>query len=370
MSQKSGCCLIKRYTQPENRALTSGVSEVIGSFLLISIVVLAIAIIAVVLFSQTGPQEIPNVNFMVGTDNKISPTLYLYHNGGDPLNISEFTVLVDGSPVPNPQIVGGGSVWSLGKSLYVTLSSGSVPKNVVLVYNKTGANSVVLRSASVNVATMPGNISPDIISGSVFPPVIDITQLTQNVNNRSIVFYRENGTTLSGTLQFNVTRLNSTINTNSSGVLPLDVGSTVLITTSSTQSFRVDGIGDQLLELTADSVNLQITNRSSGNIPSRGVTINHTWITGYKDMQSTLILTTTSGIYPTALVVNNYPSVDKMQQFTGQIVNQPMDNPNIVITNARPTNVGFFILQYDKIRGMYFAGDASGVTWNSNQIYP
>ena len=56
----------------------SGVSEVVGAILLISVVVIAVSVIAVVLFSQQTPQKIPNVNIMVGTDNKVPP-LSLIH---------------------------------------------------------------------------------------------------------------------------------------------------------------------------------------------------------------------------------------------------------------------------------------------------
>ena len=45
---------------------SSGVSEVIGAILLISVVVLAVAIIAVGLFSQPLPQKIPDARFITG----------------------------------------------------------------------------------------------------------------------------------------------------------------------------------------------------------------------------------------------------------------------------------------------------------------
>ena len=347
----------------------SGVSEVVGSFLLISIVVLAIAIIGVVLLSQTGPQQVPDVNFMVGTNSNTPPTLYLYHNGGDPLTIGQFNVIVDNTVIPPSglRVSDYGTTWSLGKSLVIPLSF--VPKSIVLVYNKTGSNAVVLRSASVNVSSLSGNIKPEVMAGSSYPPVIDVTQLMQNINNRSIDFYRENGTTPSGTLQFNVTGVNSTITTNVS-VISLETGNVVVITTNSgTQSLRIAGIGDEIWELNADSVNLKISNRSSP-FNDQPVIIYHSWITGYKDFQSGLTLSATTGVANyTALAINNYPSSSRMQAFTGTIING--SNPDkIVISNPKPTSTGLFILQYDKIRGMYFVGDATGITRNTNSIYP
>ena len=263
MSGKSGDRIAGRALFVGTSDPACGVSEVIGSFLLISIVVLAVAIIAMVLLSQTGPQEIPNVNFMVGTDRSNPPNLYLYHNGGDPLTVGDFSVLVDGVAT-NYHVMGGGSIWSLGKTVNITLALNQVPKNVVLVYNRTGTNAVVLRSASVNISSMPNNINPDVLSGVTFPPVIDVTQLTQNVNNRSIDFYQENGTAPTGTLKFNVTGTNSTIYTISGSIIPLLATDVVQITTSSSaQSLRIAGIGNQIWELNGDNVNLVISNRST-----------------------------------------------------------------------------------------------------------
>ena len=100
----------------KNRSITDrGVSEVIGSILLISVVVLAIAIIGVALTSQTPPEKLPAVSAVIsGSGNQVS----LYHDGGDTLASSEVSILVNGNPVPFTK---SGSpapwTWSVGDTL-------------------------------------------------------------------------------------------------------------------------------------------------------------------------------------------------------------------------------------------------------------
>jgi FlaG/FlaF family flagellin (archaellin) len=371
MSSRPGFYSGDRYSFG-NSDPAAAVSEVIGSFLLISIVVLAVAIIAMVLFSQTGPQQIPNVNFMVGMDTANPPNLYIYHNGGDSLNKSQFDIMINNVIVPRANYdISGGDPWALGKNIIVHgMAYGA--NNVALVYNATGTGSVVIRSASANFSRNSQGINPEIVAVSSYPPAIDITQLTQNVNNRSIDFYQENGTIPTGTVKFNVTGANSTIST-ALLTYPLAVGSVVQITANpGAQSFRISGIGNQIWELNGDSVNVVVTNGSGG--PPLPSPIFHAWITGYQDLQSNLTFSTTTTApllqNYTALAINNYPSAASMQRFTGQIKNGEMTDPGIVINNARPTGTGLFVLQFEKNRGLYFAGDASSITQGATQIFP
>ncbi len=118
----------------------SGVSEVIGAILLISIVIAAVAIVGVFLFSLNTPQEIPSINFMTGSDN--SNRLYLFHNGGDSLTKGCFSVIVDGVMRNDYTISDGSNVWSLGTNLILSGVSSSVPHNVAIIYNNTESGGV------------------------------------------------------------------------------------------------------------------------------------------------------------------------------------------------------------------------------------
>jgi hypothetical protein len=334
----------------------AGVSEIVGSMLLISLVVAGVAIVAVVLFSQSSPQDVPNVNFMTGTNSP--PTLlYLYHNGGDTLTSGQFTVIVDGVSKPYT-ISGGGNQWSLGKNLIVPITG--APGNVAIVYNISGSGGVVIHSASANVAAS-GTVSPDIITGLTYPPAVDIMQLMENVTNNTINFYRENGTLIQpgGYLQFTVSGTNSTMYTTSSTVpVVLNPGDIVTVTPDSvSQGMKVFGVGDQIWELTSEKATLSITGRSVYTGP-----IIHSWITGYSGMRSELNLSTASspGLYFTELALNNYPSYERSQTFSSQIINGTSSR-SILISGARPNAIGMFVLQFDnKTKSTYFVGSASG----------
>ncbi|MDP3395129.1 MAG: type IV pilin N-terminal domain-containing protein, partial [Methanoregula sp.] len=150
---------------------SSGVSETIGAILLVSIVAVLISVIGVILFSQPVPQQIPNLNFMTGT-NSSKTTLYLFHNGGDSMNVGEFSVMLDGKPASSYCVEGGGSQWSLGKNLVVPITPSTMPQSVQLVYNSSGSTggtsscggggggSVLLDDAAVNIVSSV-NVSAD-----------------------------------------------------------------------------------------------------------------------------------------------------------------------------------------------------------------
>lgn len=341
----------------------SGVSEVIGAILLISVVIAAVGIVGVVLFSQTTPQKIPNVNFMTGTDN--SNRLYLYHNGGDSLVKGCFSVIVDGIVRDDYTISDGSNEWSLGKNLIIPgITTGS--HSVAVIYNSTKTGAVVLRSGTANIV-VPATpvINPDVIASATYPPVVSVPQLMQNLTNNSINYYRENGTIIqSGSLQFNVTGINSTMFTTSNTVpVPLNIGDTVNIAPDSvTQGMIVFGAGNQIWELTAEKATLTISNRSTP-VTYTGA-INHTWITGYKDFRSTLVLSTaaTPGSYFTELAVNNYPTYAASQAFSSQIINGT-SSKNIVISNVRPAATGLFVLQVNnKTKSTYFVGNITSIS--------
>jgi hypothetical protein len=351
------------------RTADYGVSEMIGGILMISVVIAAVAIIGLVLLSQTTPTKIPNINFMTGTDN--GGNLYLFHNGGDSLTLGTFSVVVDGvtkscsAGSATCQLVGGGTDWSLGKNLLIPgVSSGQ--HSVSVVYNNTGSGMVVIRSGTADVI-VPATpiINPDIIAASAYPPVISVPQLMQNITNNSVSYYRENGTYIaSGYIQFNVTAINSTVYTTSNTVpVQLNVGDVVRITPSSlsqvSPGVRIFGTGDQIWELTAEKAVFNVSNRSSNPAEYTGA-INHTWITGYKDFQSTLSISTVSGSsFFTELAVNNYPSSVKAQTFSSQIINGTSSR-TIVVSNLKPLPMGLFVLQYDnRTKSSYFAGNAA-----------
>jgi hypothetical protein len=363
---------------------TSGVSEIIGAVLLISLVVLAVSIIAMLLFSQATPEKIPNINFMTGSDN--SNRLYLYHNGGDSLARGTFSVKVDNDIHNDYAISDGSSDWSLGKNVIVpNIPSGQ--HSVAIVYNGTGTGTVVLRSATSNVVVAPASNNPDIRPVATYPPIISIPQLMQNVSSRSVMFYRNKNSgiaqSLNSYVKFNVTLPNSTIWASTMGAAPacgsnpfsLNVGDQVTITQTDivTQGFRVSGIGNQMWELTADNVALSVTDNTGASRCSQASAIlNHTLITGYSDLKTNLSINAPAGTNAfTALTIYNYMT-NTTPQSTSQIANSFLAATDAyTINNVSPNSVGYFVFQLDNsTKSVYFAGNSTRILRNGIQIYP
>jgi hypothetical protein len=70
-----------------------GVSEVIGTLILIGVVVLGIIIMNVVIFSHPPPARIPSFE---GTIINTSKLITITHQGGDTLEAGQYKILVDG----------------------------------------------------------------------------------------------------------------------------------------------------------------------------------------------------------------------------------------------------------------------------------
>ncbi len=132
----------------------AAVSEVIGSVMLISVVVTAIAIIGVVLTSQPPPQTLPALEAIISSNGK--DTVRIYHGGGDTVTSREIAILVDGVDRTTGFTLGGSNwtSWSPGDTL--EFISGSLPEKVQILYT-SGTSQTVLVSADFS-AGMPTSV--------------------------------------------------------------------------------------------------------------------------------------------------------------------------------------------------------------------
>jgi len=126
----------------KKKHLESAVSEVIGSVMLISVVVTAIAIIAVVLTSQPLPQKIPALDAIISSNGK--DTIRIYHNGGDSLSRQEVAILVDGVEKTSGFTIRGSgwTMWLPGESL--DYNNGSLPGKVQIIFNSGSSQTVLV----------------------------------------------------------------------------------------------------------------------------------------------------------------------------------------------------------------------------------
>ncbi|MGB8309252.1 MAG: IPT/TIG domain-containing protein, partial [Methanoregula sp.] len=114
------------------------VSEVIGTVLLISLVVLASTIITVAIFSQPQAQKIPSLSALISNQ---SQTVYIKHVGGDALQNGTYKILVDGSDVTSGIAIP--ALWSIGNTLTYTKPGITPPVIVQVVYTGAGSPDVI-----------------------------------------------------------------------------------------------------------------------------------------------------------------------------------------------------------------------------------
>ncbi|MDP3396418.1 MAG: type IV pilin N-terminal domain-containing protein [Methanoregula sp.] len=371
---------------------SSGVSETIGAILLVSIVAVLIAVIGIYLFSQPVPQKTPNLNFMTGT-NSSKTTLYLYHNGGDTMNVGEFSVLLDGRPAGSYCVEGGGSQWSLGKNLVVPITPATMPQSVQLIYNSTGytggtsscggggGGTALLDDASVNIVSsvtvMPDQL-PYLDCSAVrnwdcadqIPDEILYSRAQAVTVSKRIAFMQwaqARGTIIGGArnhLNITVQGPNSTIhianaaNPNCDGgtLYQLSNGDKVQITfISNPDYFTVYGSAPQIWEITAGGASRMRTNiifaANGTNILYSGRTICHAYIANYSALDSTLDVTTTTPGRVTSLIVNESHVIEGTTATVVKLVNvQPIASGLFLVTYGANTAPIYTISWADAIQ--------------------
>ncbi len=119
-----------------------GVSEVVGALILVSIGVLAMGIVILVLVSGSLPGSVPSFSGLISNSSR---TIYISHEGGDPLWRGQYRILVDG--VDRTASFVGPDPFSLGKNL--TYVAPTMPGRVVMVFNTSGGGGTILLSADL-----------------------------------------------------------------------------------------------------------------------------------------------------------------------------------------------------------------------------
>ncbi|MFA5269053.1 MAG: IPT/TIG domain-containing protein [Methanoregula sp.] len=187
----------------KNHSITDrGASETIGAVMLISIVVLAVAIIGVVLTSQGTPEKLPAVSAIISSSNGV---ISIYHDGGDSLTSRDLSILVDGKEEPFTK---SGSpapwTWSVGDTIRYDMSP-DTPRTVRVVYTP-GSYTI----ASANFAAM-GSAPVPTTSTTITPSTSTPTPVPLPVAEFA-------GTPLSGTSPFTVAFTDHSTNTPTSWV--------------------------------------------------------------------------------------------------------------------------------------------------------
>jgi len=120
---------------------------VIGTILLISITVLAAAIVAAFLFSQPHSEDIPSFNAVIWND---SQQIYIRHDGGDPLYYQQIKIYVNSTDVTSKFNMSTArtqpwTTMSIGNVL-VYFAYTSPVSTVQVVYKGPGGSAIVIAS--------------------------------------------------------------------------------------------------------------------------------------------------------------------------------------------------------------------------------
>jgi hypothetical protein len=135
------------------RRQDNAVSEIIGTVLLISIVVLAVSIVAVAVFSQPQAQKIPVLSALISNQSQV---VSIKHDGGESLANGTYKILVDGTDVTSS--ITTPSTWSIGETLTYTKPGTTPPSSVVIVYTGSGSP-VVIADSYFGMLTASGTIT-------------------------------------------------------------------------------------------------------------------------------------------------------------------------------------------------------------------
>jgi hypothetical protein len=139
-----------------NRRVTGvgdpGVSEVVGSLILVGVVVMGMILVGMLLLGKSAPSKVPVLDVIISNRSKV---IYLYHKGGDSLWQGQFQILVNGGDqTANFTIMSPGTFpWSVGDTLsgsYPAVPATSMPKQVVVVFNNTMSGGVILVAVDLN----------------------------------------------------------------------------------------------------------------------------------------------------------------------------------------------------------------------------
>jgi hypothetical protein len=194
------------------------VSEVIGSILLISLVVLAVAIVGAGFLSQPPPVQTQDLNVLAGYDEN-NETLYLQHDGGDLMLPGEYFIRIDGGP---PIYRGE---WGIGGSLTFP-EVFEEPQRIQIISTRGGQQNLI-REISIGQVTgggAPIRPGPAPIPGpggqctqeelENYLNITYISKFSEELNNDAIYFIRDSlevqsQNKLSGFVNYTVTSLNS-----------------------------------------------------------------------------------------------------------------------------------------------------------------
>jgi len=167
-----------------------GVSELIGTVLLVGLVITAMAIVTVIVLSSPPPEQVPHVNALAGNT---TGSVLVYHNGGDELKEEMTSILLNDNPAPvdHSKIFlkqEDGSIesrpwsetktpWSVGKTLVI--ETPTTPEDITVIYRGPSSQNIILRTSFIpstsNTPTPTATLTPTSTPTSTPTPTATLT---------------------------------------------------------------------------------------------------------------------------------------------------------------------------------------------------
>jgi PKD repeat protein len=155
----------------------------VGTIVLVSIIVAAVALIAVGVFSQTPPQKIPAVNLQFASKGNV---ITILHDGGDPVPEGYYQIRVNGNTIPSGAIKKSPSPagnWAIGDTLTITMNDLSPSSYVQVLYLGGSATAVLASNSTPGGSEGPygpvASFITDVSSGTV-PLAVQFTDTSEN----------------------------------------------------------------------------------------------------------------------------------------------------------------------------------------------
>jgi len=354
----------------------TAVSELVAVVLLIAMLAIGMGVVAVTLFSQSPPEELPQVDILI---TNTSTELLLEHRGGSPLRKETTGITFDDTAIDLDAVTlrGGDGDWPWTVGETIVCSCGVRPRTVQVIYTGPGGPAVLRSTFIAGGGTGPGeDISPP--GGEpitvTFPnqSALDewvVDQFVDQFEGRSIYFSRtERGSQgyLQGEMSFDISGSGSYVVIGDDPPTPLSIGDQVRLwfTPGGTPDVMVFALGDRgwTMHAIADGTNDFRLYINGGPDISGNDDLTDCWITGFDNFQSTLTLAVRGGTEHTRLIINNETYIDE-------------DNGDtFIFSDIRPADPTLFVVDFPPNVGagqsVLFVGNASAITDNGVPIYP
>jgi FlaG/FlaF family flagellin (archaellin) len=108
-----------------------GVSDVVGSMMMLTITIIMTAIIASAIFGMRPPADVPQISITIQENESSISNIDLIHMGGEPVRVSDLKFLSENGEInvnASSQINDTG-VWTIGKT--ITLDTSDTGLNIV-----------------------------------------------------------------------------------------------------------------------------------------------------------------------------------------------------------------------------------------------